>query len=100
MTMGEAGMADMGDMEMKMPRNSVPMVGAPGRHDYITTGGMYTNIKVRPDLASYDPDPGWDQQPPDTLATLAAPERMKRNLGFIPDAAPANGDGGHQHHHG
>ena len=100
MTMGEAGMADMADMGMKVPRNSVPMVGAPGPHDYITMGGMYTNIKVRPDLASYEQDPGWYQQPPGTMATVADPERMKRDLGFIPEATPAKGEGGHQHHHG
>ena len=100
MTMGEAGMADMGDMGMKVPRNSVPMVGAPGPHDYITMGGMSTNIKVRPDLASYDQDPGWYQQPPGTMATVADPERMKRDLGFIPEATPAKGGGGHQQHHG
>ena len=76
------------------------MVGAPGAHDYITMGGMYTNIKVRPDLASYDQDPGWYQQPAGTQATVADPERMKRDLGFIPEATPAKGDGGHQHHHG
>ena len=100
MTMGEAGMADMGDMGMKVPRNSVPMVGAPCAHDYITMGGMYTNIKVRPDLASYDQDPGWYQQPPGTLATVADPERMKRELGFIPDATRTKGEADHQHHHG
>ena len=40
MTMGQDGMADMGEMGMKTPRNSVPMVGAPGPHDYITMGGL------------------------------------------------------------
>ena len=86
MTMGEAGMADMGDMGMKVPRNSVPMVGAPGQHDYITMGGMYTNIKVRAELENYEKDPGWYAQPAGTLATVADPERMKSDLGFIPDA--------------
>lgn len=85
---------------MKVPRNSVPMVGAPGPHDYITMGGMFTNIKVRPDLASYEQDPGWYQQPPGTMATVADPERMKRDLGFIPDATPAKGEAGDQHHPG
>ena len=58
MTMGEAGMAEMGEMGMKVPRNSLPMVGGRGPHDYITMGGMYTNIKVRDHLESYDKDPG------------------------------------------
>src|SRR6202047_3424948 len=38
MTMGESGMADMGEMGMPVPRNSIPMVGAPGKHDYIDMG--------------------------------------------------------------
>ncbi len=97
MTMGEAGMADMGDMGMKVPRNSVPMVGAAGPYDYITMGGMYTNLKVRTDLASYDTDPGWYAQPAGSAAAVADPERMKRDLGFIPDTAPGKGGAGHKH---
>ena len=81
MTMGEAGMADMGAMGMKVPPNSVPMVGSPGKYDYITMGGMYTNLKVRPNLESYERDPGWYEQPPGTSATLADPERMRHDLG-------------------
>ena len=100
MTMGEAGMADMGDMGMKVPPNSVPMVGAPGPHDYITMGGMYTNIKVRPNLESYDKDPGWYEKPPGTLATVADPERMKRDLGFIPDTKPGGAAPMKHEHHG
>jgi FtsP/CotA-like multicopper oxidase with cupredoxin domain len=38
-TMGESGMAGMGEMGMKVPRNSIPMVGAQGKHDYIDMGG-------------------------------------------------------------
>jgi hypothetical protein len=82
MTMGDTGMADMGEMSMKIPRNSVPMVGAPGPFDYITMGGMYTNIKVRPNLETYDKDPGWYEQPAGSSATLAAPSELKRDLGI------------------
>ena len=31
MTMGETGMAEMGEMGMKVPRNSLPMIGARAR---------------------------------------------------------------------
>ena len=55
MTMGQDGMADMAEMGMKTPRNSVPMVGAPGPHDYITMGGLFTNLKVREDLGDLKP---------------------------------------------
>lgn len=84
MTMGFSGMADMGDMGMKIPKNSAPMVGAPGPHDYITMGGMYTNLKVRENLDSYDIDPGWYQNPPGTQAVPATNEELHRDLGFIP----------------
>ena len=82
MTMGDTGMADMGDMSMKTPRNSVPMVGGPGPYDYITMGGMYTNIKVRPTLETYDKDPGWYQPPPGSSATIADPRQLKHDLGI------------------
>lgn len=86
MTMGETGMADMGSMGMKIPKNSVPMVGLQTPKDYITMGGMYTNLKVRENLESYDKDPGWYEDPAGTLASLASNEEMQRDLGFVPSA--------------
>jgi hypothetical protein len=83
MTMGESGMADMGEMSMKVPRNSIPMIGAQGKHDYIDMGGMFTVVKVRENLTSYD-DPGWYENPPGTLATLASNDELQRDLGKIP----------------
>ena len=79
MTMGETGMAEMGDMGMKVPRNSVPMIGAPGPHDYITMGGMFTNIKVREKIEDYNVDPGWYEKPAGTLASLALAEDLRRD---------------------
>ncbi len=100
MTMGENGMGDMGEMGMKVPRNTLPMIGARGPHDYITMGGMYTNIKIRDHLESYDQDPGWYEKPAGTLAETASAEELKRDLGFLPDAAPAKGVSGHQRGNG
>ena len=41
-----------------MPPNSIPMKGAVGPFgDYISMGGMFTVVKVRDRLASYDQDP-------------------------------------------
>jgi FtsP/CotA-like multicopper oxidase with cupredoxin domain len=80
MTMGESGMADMGEMGMPVPRNSIPMVGAPGKHGYIDMGGMFTILKVRDNLTAYD-DPGWYENPPGTLASLAGREELQRDLG-------------------
>ena len=83
MTMGESGMADMGEMGMPVPRNSIPMVGAQGKHDYIDMGGMFTILKVRENLTSYD-DPGWYENPPGTLASLASNDELQRDLGLAP----------------
>jgi hypothetical protein len=78
MTMGQSGMADMAEMGMKFPPNSVPMIGGPGKHDYITMGGMFTILKVRDGLTSYA-DPGWYENPPRTLAVAAAADDLRRD---------------------
>lgn len=78
MTMGQEGMHDMGEMQMPWPKNSIPMVGAHGPFDYITMGGMFTLVKVREQLDSYD-DPGWYDNPPGTVASKASTEMLKRD---------------------
>src|SRR5207253_8568258 len=87
MTMGNNGMAGMGEMGMKVPRNSLPMIGKQGKHDYIDMGGMFAVVKVRENLTSYD-DPGWYENPPGTLASLASNDELQRDLGKIPAAKP------------
>jgi manganese oxidase len=84
MTLGDTGMAGMGEMGMKVPRNSLPMVGMQGKHDYIDMGGMFAVLKVRENLRSYA-DPGWYENPPGTLACLAVNDELRRDLGQIPD---------------
>lgn len=86
MTMGQQGMGDMAAMGMPVPRNSLPMVGGPGKHDYITMGGMFTVLKVRDQLAGYR-DPGWYENPPGTLAAPAEPQDLARD-GIDPAAPP------------
>jgi hypothetical protein len=81
MTMGHTGM-DMGRMAevMPMPPNSIPMKGAVGPFgDYISMGGMFTIVKVRDHLPSYDQDPGWYQYPPGTVALKASAEDLARD---------------------
>jgi FtsP/CotA-like multicopper oxidase with cupredoxin domain len=85
MTMGDTGMSGMGEMGMSRPRNSLAMVGAPGKYDYIDMGGMFTILKVRENLTSYD-DPGWYETPPGTLASLASNDELERDLGRTPEA--------------
>jgi FtsP/CotA-like multicopper oxidase with cupredoxin domain len=86
MTMGHEGMGDMGAMGMPVPPNSLPMVGAPGKHDYITMGGMFTVLKVRNQLTSYR-DPGWYDAPPGTLADVADAKDLARD-GIDPNSPP------------
>ncbi|HYQ04842.1 MAG TPA: copper oxidase [Polyangiaceae bacterium] len=78
MTMGQDGMGDMTGMQMGVPKNSIPMVGARGKHDTITMGGMFTILKVRDELASYA-DPGWYDAPPKTTAQAAASAELARD---------------------
>ena len=105
MTMGQDGMAEMGEMGMTVPPNSVPMVGSPGPHDYITMGGMFTNLKVRKDLGDLRPEDGkdfayggWYENPPGTEAMRASEEDLKRDLGSIPDAKPMEKPVHNMHH--
>jgi FtsP/CotA-like multicopper oxidase with cupredoxin domain len=79
MTMGKDGMGDMADMKMPVPDNSIPMSGATGPFGTITMGGMFTILKVREQLASYDTDPGWYQHPPGTVADVATAAELARD---------------------
>ena len=42
MVMGERGMADMGEMEMPLPDNTLPMMTGTGPFGPIEMGGMFT----------------------------------------------------------
>lgn len=79
MVMGTTGMGDMGDMGMKVPPNSLPMIGGPGQYDYITMGGMFTILKVRDTLPEDGSDPGWFPDPPGKVAVLATDDELRRD---------------------
>ena len=55
-----------GMMDMGRPPNTIGSVW-PGPFDEIDAGGMFTVVKVRKDITSYD-DPGWYQHPEGTVA--------------------------------
>jgi manganese oxidase len=78
MTMGQAGMGDMAEMQMPMPENTIAMLGAPGPFDAISMGGMFTIFKVRDGIDGYD-DPGWYQHPAGTVAALANDDDLRRD---------------------
>jgi FtsP/CotA-like multicopper oxidase with cupredoxin domain len=70
MVMGEKGMADMGEMEMPLPENTLPMMTGTGPYGAIEMGGMFTTVKVRKGLARDDyKDPGWYKAPPGSVAS-------------------------------
>ena len=69
MVMGERGMADMGQMEMPLPDNTLPMMSGRGPFGAVEMGGMFTVVKVRPGQRPGDySDPGWYAHPQGTVA--------------------------------
>jgi manganese oxidase len=69
MTMGDKGMADMAEMEMPLPDNTLPMMTGTGQYGAIEMGGMFTLVKIREGLDKNDyKDPGWYKHPEGTLA--------------------------------
>jgi FtsP/CotA-like multicopper oxidase with cupredoxin domain len=100
MVMGERGMADMGEMEMPLPDNTLPMMSGKGPFGPMEMGGMFTVVKVREGLARNDyKDPGWYKHPAGTVSyewtgatptaqrpqrapTAAAPAAQKNELTF------------------
>ena len=69
MPMGSAGMAEMGEMEMPMPDNTLPMMTGFAQFGPVEMGGMFTVVKVREGIAANDyKDPGWFSHPPGTVA--------------------------------
>ena len=69
MPMGSRGMAEMGEMEMPMPDNTLPMMTGFGQFGPIEMGGMFSVVKVREGLPANDyKDPGWFKHPSGTVA--------------------------------
>ncbi|HEV2007783.1 MAG TPA: copper oxidase, partial [Burkholderiales bacterium] len=93
MIMGDTGGA-MGDMQMPLPNNTLPMMTGQGPYGGVEMGGMFTVVKIREGLARNDyKDPGWYPQPPGTQAyewtgPLAEPARLKSEGG---QSMPASG---------
>ncbi|WP_426086557.1 multicopper oxidase family protein [Janthinobacterium sp. PSPC1-1] len=81
MVMGERGMADMGEMQMPIPDNTLPMMAGDGPFGAIGMGGMFTTVKVRKEQKPGDyRDPGWYKHPAGSVAyewTGALPEPVR-----------------------
>ncbi|MDP3155572.1 MAG: copper oxidase [Archangium sp.] len=83
MTMGQDGMGAMSAMNMKMPTNSIPMVGGKGPFASIDMGGMFTVLKVRAKPDQEDGS-GWYEHPKGTVADVAPADRLRAD-GIDPD---------------
>ena len=104
MAMGSTGMAEMGAMEMPLPENTLPMMTGQGPFGAMEMGGMFTVVKVRPDVKPGDyRDPGWYRHPkggiaqewtgPPVAATRAEPTGERADV-----EVRARKPGGHSHH--
>ena len=115
MVMGERGMADMAEMEMPLPDNTIPMMTGAGPFGSVEMGGMFSVLKVRADQRPGDyGDPGWYRHPQGTVAAewtgaLAEASRARSAGGqSMPLEKPApsievqvrkpGGHGGHDDH--
>ncbi len=101
MTMGETGMGGHAKhmQHMDIPKNSIPMLGADGPFGYIDMGGMFTMLKVREGLTSYN-DPGWYKNPEGTVSVSATKDELQDDLGIAATRTkdrPAKAS--HEHHH-
>jgi len=68
MVMGDRG-GSMGDMKMRLPENTLPMMDGKGPFGNMEMGGMFTVLKVREGLKRGDyRDPGWYRHPAGTVA--------------------------------
>ena len=75
----EYRVGEMAEMQgMPVPRNSIPMRGGRGPFGAIDMGGMFTVLKVRDALASYE-DPGWYEHPEGTVAKRASAGELRRD---------------------
>ena len=95
MAMGEKGMADMGEMQMPLPDNTLPMMSGHGQFGAIEMGGMFTTFKIRDGIAKNDySDPGDYSNPAGTVArevdTDLPPVERKRPSAS--ESSPAKGN--------
>ena len=80
--MGDQG-GSMGDMEMPLPDNTLPMMTGQGPFGGVEMGGMFTTVKIRKGLARNDyKDPGWYTHPAGTVAAVRSGcEAQKQDFG-------------------
>jgi len=97
----------MGEMEMQLPDNTLPMMTGFAQFGAVEMGGMFTVVKVREGLAAGDyKDPGWYKHPPGTVAwewkgprpaatRAPSPTPPSKTGGAQPRAVKPSGHGSH-----
>ena len=103
-------MADMGEMEMPLPDNTLPMMTGFAQFGAVEMGGMFSVVKVREGLASTDyKDPGHYKHPPGTVAfewkgpapastSAPGPKPVPPAGGAMKVVKPGSKPGGHSQH--
>ncbi|MGE0640962.1 MAG: multicopper oxidase family protein [Thermoanaerobaculia bacterium] len=74
MAMGSSGMAEHAAHGEHMPGlpNTLPMMTGTGPFGPVEMGGMFTVLKIREEITSYE-DPGWYDYPPGTVSWRVDP---------------------------
>ena len=77
MAMGEKGMHEMvmHSKHMEGPTNTLPMMGGEGPFGSVGMGGMFTILKVRDNIKTYE-DPAWYENPEGTVADSAGWDKV------------------------
>lgn len=71
-------------MEMGRPPNTLPMTSGKGPFGAIEAGGMFTVLKVREGITSYE-DPGWYSTRPEPWRARSPGDRQRtRKLRIMP----------------
>jgi FtsP/CotA-like multicopper oxidase with cupredoxin domain len=86
MAMGNSGMGDMTDMGK--PRNTLMMGAGEGPFGSIFMGGMFSILKIREGLRSYEEDPGWYQYPAGTVASPVGERQAVAPTTILPPRRP------------
>jgi FtsP/CotA-like multicopper oxidase with cupredoxin domain len=88
MSMGNSGMGEMADMGK--PRNTLMMGAGEGPFGPIFMGGMFTILKIREGLRSYEEDPGWYQYPAGTVASPVGERQAVAPTTILPLRRPVS----------
>jgi len=97
MAMGEKGMGEMQmhARHMPGPPNTLPMMAGDGPFGDIQMGGMFTILKARDKIKTYE-DPGWYENPKGTVADSAGWEKVPLSTPNAHEQGMKK-QGGHEH---